>query len=352
MSFSTTASDDGIGGRADALDADTAVVLDDVALDPGAEEKRLFGDVILSLARLHALGAADALVDVDPHSVEGFRPALPILHRRGSWLLGEEPDWYARASAEGKRCVAGTGVYSSVHLRHVRIVTLPAEILLPVRRQFDLRRPFHGGVRAVALRAELARGGLGRPDASRVHLMLLWGDVTGRAFQERVRRDRLGALNLAVACLAFPGNRRGLRIVRLVAGVTRLQRIVGNRVDLREAPRARGVVRMARRTELPIAGRRRLEVDRVLGVVLGGAMTGLTGDVAVEAFLLLRVLRLVTIGTRAGAGVLDLTRRFPLHRCRTLQGGTFQGRREKRQRDSDGGNQQDDDHRESNDSIG
>ncbi len=40
----------------------------DVALDPGAEVVRVPGDIVLTLARLDATQAADALRGIDPES--------------------------------------------------------------------------------------------------------------------------------------------------------------------------------------------------------------------------------------------------------------------------------------------
>ena len=90
----------------------------------------------------------------------------------------------------------------------------------------------------MALRTELPSGGLAGSDIPRTDLMLLWRHVARGALEKRVRRHGFGSLNPGVACRAFPGNRRWLRIVRPVAGDTRLHRIVRHRVDLRKPSRA------------------------------------------------------------------------------------------------------------------
>src|SRR3990172_4532362 len=53
-----------------------------------------------------------------------------------------------------------------VHLRHMWIVALPAEILLAMRRHIDFRRSFGLGFLAVALCAELSCTGFARSNVT------------------------------------------------------------------------------------------------------------------------------------------------------------------------------------------
>jgi hypothetical protein len=75
--------------RFDVFDFHAAVFLNRVAFHPGAREERLLRHVVLGLARLYTPAAADALVDVDTHSVEVIRRIVSFRGRLGMALIDE-----------------------------------------------------------------------------------------------------------------------------------------------------------------------------------------------------------------------------------------------------------------------
>ena len=132
-----------------------------------------------------------------------------------------------------------------LHLRHMWIVTLPAQIFLTVGEHVDFRRIFCTHVLGVTFSAERSLCGDGCTDDSRRKFVPLGRGVTDRAFKLHVRRQRLRAGNSGMTRRTFRRSFRWPGIVRIMAFNARLQRVVRRRNDLGETGRSGRIVNVA-----------------------------------------------------------------------------------------------------------
>ncbi len=100
-----------------AIHLDLAVRVNDVAFYPGPEVVRLVRHVVLGLAGLHALPAADALLDADAHRVVVLARVIPILVL--SCQQPDRPDHAEQNRGTRELQQLGQELSSLVSLRHL-----------------------------------------------------------------------------------------------------------------------------------------------------------------------------------------------------------------------------------------
>src|SRR3990172_1672159 len=186
----------------------------------------------------------------------------------------------------------------------MRIVALPAKIPLSMRGEIDLRRIHPFRFLSMALAAEFPGLGLGRSHTLRTLLVSLRNGMTGRTLDKRVRRYRLNPGQARMAGRAFARDPRRFRIMRIMTGDARLERVVEDRIDLRKSRGPRGVVGVTGGAELSLPRGKWLDV-RVLRVFERRAMTGLAGERFMKSGALLLAHVIMAIAADARAGELD-----------------------------------------------
>lgn len=157
-------------------------------------------------------------------------------------------------------------------------MALPAKIRSAVGFQVDAGNLFRGlGHLAVAVTTEFPAKRLVWAYSPRCDLVPLWGRMTADAGQLDMVRDGLGPENLPVTGPTFLGHVRRFRLMRVMAGDTGHQRIVGEGLNLRKTSRSAGVIAVAKGTVATLARRGEGALGWSFNVGRGRPMADLAG---------------------------------------------------------------------------